>query len=75
MEQPDDPRFDKEFYRMLVQTAGPDELDGVITVEEVDKAIKLLRWGKAVGVDGAVNEILKYTHCGCYLTRSSKRIK
>ena len=25
-----------------VQTAGPDELDGVVIVEEVDKAIKLL---------------------------------
>ena len=46
----DDPRFDKEFYHeshalvalwTQVQTAGPDELDGVIAVEEVDKAIKL----------------------------------
>ena len=50
------------------QTAGPDELDGVITAEEVDKAIKLLRRGKAAGVDGAVNEILKYA--GPEMTRS-----
>ena len=51
-----------------MQTAGPDELDGVIAVEEVDKVIKLLRRGKAAGVDGAVNEILKYA--GPEMTRS-----
>ena len=76
-QQADDPRFDKEFYResralvalwSKAQTAGPDELDGVITVEEVDKAFKLLRRGKAAGVDGAVNEILKYA--GPEMTRS-----
>ena len=76
-QQADDPRFDKALYReshalvalwTQVQTAEPDELDGVITVEEVDKAIKLLRRGKAAGVDGAVNEILKYA--GPEMTRS-----
>ena len=76
-QQADDPRFDKEFYHeshTLVtrwtqeRTEGSDDLDGVITMEEVDKAIKLLRRGKAAGVDGAVNEILKYA--GPEMTRS-----
>ena len=67
-DQADDPRFDKEFYReshalvalwTQVQTAGPDELDGVITQ----------------AAETAVSEILKYAgpemhaRCGCSSTR------
>ena len=36
------------------------ELDEPITMEEVKKAIQELRRGKAPGVDGVVNEVLKY---------------
>ena len=73
----DDPRFDKEFHHeshTLVKrwaqerTEGSGDLDGEIAMEEVDKAIKLLRRGKAAGLDGAVNEILKYA--GPEMTRS-----
>ena len=76
-QQADDPRFDRGFYlesHNLVAgwtqelTEGPAELGSAITLEEVDEAIKLLRRGKAAGVDGAANEILKYA--GPEMTRS-----
>ena len=37
-----------------------DELGTQITIEEVQKIVKLLKNGKAAGVDGIVNEILRF---------------
>jgi len=77
VQEGNDPRFDHEFwhqthqlvaYWTLDRTSVTHQLDNKITLEEVDKAIKLLRRGKAAGVDGAVNEILKYA--GPEMTRS-----
>ena len=77
VQEANDPRFDNEFWQetqALVahwsqdRTSMTSELDDKISLEEVDKAIKLLRRGKAAGVDGAVNEILKYA--GPEMTRS-----
>ena len=65
----DDVRFDRKFWDQTQQLVekwnqdrqeGGGELDNIITEEEVKKAIKKIRRGKAAGVDGVVNEILKY---------------
>ena len=62
-----DERYDRDFWEDTIarveawgkqQVVG--ELDEPITMEEVKKAIQELRRGKAPGVDGVVNEVLKY---------------
>lgn len=64
-----DDRYDREFWqetREMVEEWGKQqeveegELDEEITPEEVKKAMKELRRGKAPGVDGVVNEVLMY---------------
>jgi len=48
-----------EQYERNVQSKVVEELDAEITEEEVERAIRKLRNGKAAGVDSCVNEILK----------------
>jgi hypothetical protein len=64
-----DERYDKGFWeetRKLVEEwgkgreEGEEELDEPIRLGEVRRAIDQLRRGKAPGVDGVVNEVLKY---------------
>ena len=42
------------------EEVGPDQLENKIELEEIKAAIKLLRRGKAVGIDGMFNEAFKY---------------
>ena len=63
-----DERYDREFWRETMrkveewakQKEVGGELGQPITIDEVEKAIQELRRGKAPGVDGVVNEVLKY---------------
>ena len=63
-----DERYDRGFWEQTMEKVkewgkGEEvvgELDEPITMEEVKKAIQELRRGKAPGVDGVVNEVLKY---------------
>jgi len=61
--------FDQSFYVHIndrinqfqqQSTSTQCTLDHSITLEEVQKAIKKLKKGKAVGLDGMFNEIFKY---------------
>ena len=48
-------------YIPKLEPAHPDaELDGPISPQEIQLAVKELKKGKACGVDGVINEILKY---------------
>ena len=62
-----DERYDRDFWEdtiARVEACGKQQvvgkLDEPITMEEVEKAVQELRRGKAPGVDGVVNEVLKY---------------
>ena len=68
LENSDFKDFDADFYNRIkavvqdnpVVAIDNKELDQEITLEEVRKAVSQLKRGKAVGVDGVMNEVFKY---------------
>ena len=65
-------RYDNEFARKVLQELrgvfvgdGVDELDAVITWDEVHSGISMLKAGKAAGLDGVLAELLHNAGLGC----------